>query len=375
MSLPNIKIEQYPTIKNDLIISTSSPEKDKEAVNKEKQNMKLVNKHNKEGKDSSLIEECLVHHYILRTLEKQAKQEIIKEVSLYLVKSDVELFKQGDPAGLFYILREGTCDVIVNGEKKDTIKKGNCFGDTALIYGTNREYTVKTTSDCYVWIMEKKNFKKVLDHILHITFEENNNSVGKLSLFTSLSKDQKIKLVNNLYRETHVENKTIFNQGNISNCLYILKDGGINLKKDGKIIRTLTKGDHLGLLEVLGNSNRIFEATAKEKTHLISIPTFWLNLLCGANYRSVLALSIIKNAFTNNSSLKRLNLKFLDEIFNLITFNYYEKETEIKKSGEPKNSLIIILIEGELFEASTGKIICERNNLLFGKEIYEEDVL
>ena len=372
-NLSQIKIENYSEKSNDLIISNLTPDKDKEAVNNEKQNMKLLNKHNKECKDSGLIEECLISHCFLRALEKQARQEIIKEMSLFFIKSNVEIFKQGEPAGCFYILRQGTCEIIVNGEKKEILQKGNYFGDTALLYGTYREYTVKTSTDCYVWIMEKKNFKKVIEHILHITYDDNNTNMGKLSLFSVASHDQKIKLSNNIYRQTHLENKTIFEKGNISNCIYILKDGNINLKKDGKVIKSLTKGEYFGTLEVISNSNRITEAVPKEKTHLLALPVFYLKSLYGDNYRSVLALSLIKCAFSNNSNLKKLNLKFLDEIFNLISFRYYEKETEIIKSGEPKNSLIVVPIEGELIEVSTSKTICERNNVLFGKEIYNEE--
>jgi len=372
-NLSQIKIENYPEKQNDLIISNTTPDKDKEAVNMEKQNMKLLNKHNKECKDSGLIDECLISHCFLRALEKQARQEIIKEMSLYFVKSNVEIFKQGDPAGCFYILRQGTCDIIINGEKKEILQKGNYFGDTAILYGTNREYTVKTSTDCYVWIMEKKNFKKVIEHILHITYEDNNTNIGKIALFSIASHDQKIKLANNIYRETHLENKSIFDKGNISNCIYILKDGGINLKKDGKIIRTLVKGECFGALEAIANSNRITEASAKEKTHLLTLPVYWLKSLYGDNYRSVLALSMIKSAFSNNPNLKKLNLKFLDEIFNFIIFKYYEKETEIIKQGEPKNALIVVPIEGELIEVSSSKSICPRNNVLFGKEIYDED--
>lgn len=77
----------------------------------------------------------------------------------------------------------------------------------------------------------KKNFKKVIEHILHITYEDNNTNIGKLSIFSIASHDQKIKLSNNIYRQTHLENKVIYQNGNVSNCLYILKDGGINLKK------------------------------------------------------------------------------------------------------------------------------------------------
>ena len=372
-NLNKIKVENYPEKTNDLIISNTTPEEDKEAVNKEKKNMKLINKHNKDMKDSSLINECLISHCFLRALEKQAREEIIKEVSLFLIKSNVEIYKEGDTPGCFYILRQGTCEVIKNGEKKEIIEKGNYFGDFALIYGTNRECTIKTSTDCYVWVMEKKNFKKVILHLIHITFEDNNTNMGKLSLFSIMSHDQKKKLANGIYRETHLENNSIYDKGDLSNCLYVLKDGGINLQKDGKIITSFSKGEYFGALELIANSNRMFKAIPKEKTHLLAIPTFWLNSLYGENYSSVIALSIIKYAFYNNPSLKKLNLKFLDEMFNLIHFKYYEKEEEIIKSGEPKNSLIVVPIEGELIDADSHKTICERNNILFGKEIYDDD--
>ena len=182
-NLSQVKLENYTPSKNDLIISESTTEKDKEAVVSEKSNMRILNKHNKECKDSNLIDDCLISHCFLRALEKQARQEIIKEMSLFFVKANVEVFKQGNPPGCFYILRQGTCDIVVDGEKKDILQKGNYFGDTALLYGTNREYTLRTSTDCYMWVMEKKNFRKVIEHILHMTYDDNNLSIGKLSIF------------------------------------------------------------------------------------------------------------------------------------------------------------------------------------------------
>ena len=362
-NLAQVTLENFTPTKNDLVLIESSPDKDKEAVSAEKSNLRLLNKHNKECKDSSLIDDCLISHCFLRALEKQARQEIIKEMSLYFAKANVEIFKQGDPPGCFYILRQGTCDILVNDEKKDSLQKGAYFGDTALLYGTCREYTLKTSTDCYLWGMDKKNFRKVIEHILHITYEDNNSNIH----------DQKIKLANNIYRETHLENKFIYEKGNMSNCIYILKDGSINLQKDGKTMKNLSKGECFGAFEIICGSNRITEAVAKEKTHLLTIPVFWLKNLYGDNYRSVLAVSIIKLAFMNCPHLKKLNLKFLDEIFNLISFKFFEKETEVLKSGEAKNSLIIVTIEGELLD-NTGKVVCQRNNVLNGKEIYDEDM-
>ena len=157
-NLAQVILENFTPTKNDLVLIDSTPDKDKEAVQAEKANMRLLNKHNKECKDSSLIDDCLISHCFLRALEKQARQEIIKEMSLFFAKANVEIFKQGDPPGCFYILRQGTCDILVNNEKKDSLQKGAYFGDTALLYGTCREYTLRTSTDCYLWVMEKKKF-------------------------------------------------------------------------------------------------------------------------------------------------------------------------------------------------------------------------
>ena len=137
-------------------------------------------------------------------------------------------------------------------------------------------------------------------------------------------------------------------------------------------MRIVNRGESFGLLEVLSNSNRITEATPAGKTNLLTIPVFWLKSLYGENYRSVVALTIIKSAFANHPSFKKSNLNFLDEVFGRFVLKYYERETDIIRSGEPKCNLIVVPIEGELVEAN-GRVICQKNNLLFGKEIFEED--
>ena len=103
-NISKVKLENFTSIGNNLVLVDSAPDKDKEAVQAEKANMKLLNKHNKECKDSSLIDDCLISHCFLRALEKQARQEIIKEMSLFFVKANAELFKQGAPPGCSEIL-------------------------------------------------------------------------------------------------------------------------------------------------------------------------------------------------------------------------------------------------------------------------------
>ena len=372
-SLSQIKIDGYLERKNNFSIPNLNPDKIKMATNSEKNKMKLIQEGNQQNKDASLIDGCFSKHFFLNSLDRKVKQDIIKEMSLFSARANLDLFKQGDTPGLFYVLKEGTCDVIINGEKKETLQKGSCFGEPAIIYGMSREYGVKTTSECQIWALECESFINLIESILNSTHQDSLLNIGKLQAFSVISNKEKAKIVNNIYKESPQSNKAIYEKGLVSSCIYVLRDGSVTLKKDGNIIKNISKGECFGALEVLANSNRITDAIPSGRTVIYSIPVFWLKSLYGDNYRSVVALALLKSAISNNLALKKLNLNFMDEIFNRFTFKYYEKETEIIRKGEPKNNLFVIPIEGELVDSSNNRTICPRNNILFGKEIFEED--
>lgn len=94
--------------------------------------MKLVQEGNQQKKDASLIDSCFFKHFFLNSLDRKVKQDIIKEMSLFHARANLELFKQGDTPDLFYILKEGICDIIINGAKKESLQKGSCFGNKSF---------------------------------------------------------------------------------------------------------------------------------------------------------------------------------------------------------------------------------------------------
>ena len=376
MGNPNIKrlkIDNFIQYKNDLVIAPVNSQLDKEACEKEKQNLKLVSKHNKELKDRELLENSLFNHFFLRALDNKSGKEIIKEMSLYYAKKGMTIFKQGDPSGFFYILRQGKCKVVLNGSTTKILEKGECFGDTSLIYNTNRDYTVVANEDSFMWTMEKRNFKKILEYITHITYGDTSKSVNSLPLFQILPGDKKAKIVNDLYRETHLSGSTIFSKDEVSNCIYIIKDGVVEIKDDKKVLKTLGEGEYFGDLSVVGQTNRFLSARAKEKTHLYSISVFNLEKIFGEHFRTIYILSILKIAFFNTKNFKNINFDFLDDILRFFKFRFYFKQTEILRKDDYKNQKIIIPIDGELFDSSKEKKICNKNTMLFDNEIFNNE--
>ena len=376
MGNPNtkiLKIENFIKYPNDLIISPVNSQIDKEACENEKSNLKLVSKHNLDLKDYDLLQNSILDHFFLRALDNKSLKEIIREMSLYYAKKGVTIFKQGAPSGFFYILRQGSCNLILNKKVIKVIKKTEIFGDTSLMYNTNRDYTVVTNEECFMWTIEKRNFKKILEYITHITYDDTNKSVNNLALFQILNMGQKAKIVNLLYRETHLPGRPIYSKNELSNCMYIVKDGIVEIKDDDKVLKTLKEGDFFGDISVIGLTNRFMQAEAKEKTHLYSISVSNLEKIFGENFRTNYILSLIKIAFFKTENFKNINFDFLDEIMKFFKFRFYMKQTEILREGDPKSIKIIIPIEGELLDSANDKVICKKNTMLFDVELYNDD--
>ena len=376
MGNPNtkqIKLDNFVKFPNDLKIAPVNTQMDKEACELEKGGLKLVSKHNLELKDKNLLINAILDHFLLRALDNRSVIEIIKEMSLYYAKKGKTIFKQGAPSGMFYVLRQGSVNLILNGEIKQVIKKSGVFGDTSLIYNTDRDYTITTLEECFMWTIEKRNFKKILEYITNITYDDTNKSVNNLALFKIIDIGEKSKIIKDFYRETHIPGRPIYIKGQISNCIYIIKDGFVDIKDGKKVVKTLKEGDYFGDLSVIGLTNRIMDAEAKEKTHLYSISVSNLEKILGENFRTNYMLSLIKIAFFKTENFKNLNFDFLDEIMQFFKFRFYSKQTEILRAGDLKSKRIIIPIDGELLDSSNDKVICDKNTMLFDKEIYNDD--
>ena len=113
-------------------------------------------------------------------LRKDAKSELLKRAPLFAncskrelgaissiadeidLKEGKELTRQGKPGREFFVLVEGTADVIRNGRKQRTLKAMDFFGEIALVHETPRTATVRATSPVRALVITERNFKRLL---------------------------------------------------------------------------------------------------------------------------------------------------------------------------------------------------------------------
>lgn len=65
------------------------------------------------------------------------------------------IFEQGDDASCFFLIDEGSFEVIIDGRKRRTLFKGEGFGELALMYNAPRSASLKALDDSNLWFLKR----------------------------------------------------------------------------------------------------------------------------------------------------------------------------------------------------------------------------
>lgn len=119
-------------------------------------------------------------------LRKNAKTDLIGRVPLFAhcskrelaevariadeidLREGKELTKEGAPGREFFVLVEGTADVVKNGRKVNTLGAGDFFGEIALVHQSPRTATVKATSPVRALVVTERSFRRLLEEMPEI---------------------------------------------------------------------------------------------------------------------------------------------------------------------------------------------------------------
>jgi CRP/FNR family transcriptional regulator, cyclic AMP receptor protein len=119
-------------------------------------------------------------------LRKNAKTELISRVPLFAhcskrelaevagiadeidLREGKELTREGAPGREFFVLVEGSADVVKNGRKVNTLGAGDFFGEIALVHQSPRTATVKATSPVRALVVTERSFRRLLEEMPEI---------------------------------------------------------------------------------------------------------------------------------------------------------------------------------------------------------------
>jgi CRP-like cAMP-binding protein len=186
-------------------------------------------------------------------------QEFLDIVEEERYKKGERIISKGTKGDRFYIIYSGNVSVDSGGLDKNKIYgEYDYFGEVALVTDSKRAADVVAETDVIVYTIPKfkflnfivgTEFEKTLKRLARIRSSETWNLLSTSRYFQQYTSTQKTWLESMFIPEERDGRGTIIGSGAPFDRLYIIRNGEVNVIRDGERVAILFKGDFIGTMQ------------------------------------------------------------------------------------------------------------------------------
>ena len=100
---------------------------------------------------------------LFKSVNGSNRQELLETFKERKYAMNQDIITQGESGDSFFVVREGTCDVLVDGKKTAALAAGQYFGEGSLLSGEERGATIRVTSKHFrAFELKKADFDALL---------------------------------------------------------------------------------------------------------------------------------------------------------------------------------------------------------------------
>lgn len=205
-------------------------------------------------------------------LPEEILNDVAGRVKLRSFLPGQAIFRQGDRATAFFVVRTGTADIeIEHPDTGDTqvinqLVRGDSFGELGLLQATPRTATARATSDVELVVVDKGTFDRLLaDAIETPNFGLTLQAMAELRelpAYAHLSSEGLVDVLGRGSWITKAPGEDILRQGDEGDAFYAIRSGRADVIRDGEAVATLGPGDHFGETALLDDAPRNATVTA-----------------------------------------------------------------------------------------------------------------
>jgi CRP/FNR family cyclic AMP-dependent transcriptional regulator len=219
------------------------------------------------------------------------------------------LFLQRDK---MYFLLDGEVDLTVNRARVGAVRKGEIFGEMALITRMPRTATATAKTDCRLITLDKDQLQNALSAapefgllLMSIMITRLRDTIALLEKNGGLSGDEVLKdsavfdkkllqqLVDELDDSARIRypaSKVIMQEGQVGVLMYVVLEGSVEIAIHNSVIGRIGPGGMFGEMALITRAGRVASAIAKTDCVLLAINRNVFLDLVGANPRFAVSL-------------------------------------------------------------------------------------
>ena len=338
---------------------------------KELKMMELIQEKNPNKTDFNFINNSIGKHHFLQSLKYNERNELIVNMSLYKAKPHTTLYVQGSTGNFWFLVLNGTLDFYVDGKKTRTFISGDIFGDFSLMYNCPQDGTVKTVTECELWISDKDYFAKVKENLFKTNYKEITDflKISKLPI----SDEIKLKMVNYSVKNNYKANDIICKEGEPSTCIYIIKQGEVDFFKNGDLVRTAKRAEFFGQDGLIDGHKRSCDIIAKTNCIIYSFSNEFFQNQFGEDLNDQLYFTLLKIALAQSSYFKSINANLLNNAFRSFNIKSFRKNSVIYRKQMDISKKMCVILDGNVIDKGTNTIIAKPYDILFEDNIVNEN--
>lgn len=233
------------------------------------------------------IKEALHRSYLFKALDQEQVQTVVDSVEEERFAAGEVVIKQGDPGDKFYLMEFGNAEVWIARGKHSaaqmvkTYEAGDSFGELALLYNAPRAATVKATTDCVLWAMDRQTFKMILMYTTNAKRQLYEKFLDEVDLLKTLSKYEKAAIADVLDTEYFEAQEEIIVEGDPGDRFYLIEEGHARAIAKGKVVKEYGRGDYFGELALINDEPRAATVVATTRCKCVSIDSASFKRLLG----------------------------------------------------------------------------------------------
>ena len=309
--------------------------------------IKEINKQLSDKQKEMVIKVLKYNELIDSEMPESFINMILNSITYRRLKDGVIFFDETQKDDIFYIIEKGKLEYGIDDEIFELPKLHGICTQALLKYKDYSCY-IKTIGRTYLFVLPLEKYRKTVANLKKKRNEEKLSLLKEHFFFKNIDESILMNLVSMSDTIIIEEKKVILEEDSLSNHLYYIISGTIEILKKGVLIKTINEGNIFGEIGLFSQIESFYEYVAQPNSSLIEISFDNIVNCLGEKYVQNIVYQIYINAIKNDEFLSFISTdKIIERVFPLFQLKFYFHDTILSKNQKK----LILPISGSVIKS------------------------